>query len=279
MTLNYLTIDFEEWYQGLTSTSTRILDWNSFEKRIQVASSWLLKTLGEAKVKATFFIVGKVARENPEIVRKIFEEQHEIGLHGYYHQNISTMNREEFRKDLAENIIFIEQACGKRPVGFRAPYFSFGEKTNWAWEVLAQLGILYDSSIFPVSTPLYGMPKAKREPHEVSTKYGTVWEFPMTTVRMAGVNLPFSGGFYFRTLPYVLVRGLTSHLNSSGRPVIFYFHPWEFDPDHPRPESVTLRERLSHYGGLRGARKKFERLLGDFDFAPLGTAMKKHHAS
>jgi len=246
---------------------------------MEVGASWLLKTLSDSGVKATFFIVGKVAQEHPEMVRKILEEKHEIGLHGSYHQSISTMSREEFCKDLADNIGVVELACGKSPIGFRAPYFSFNERTNWAWEVLAQMGILYDSSIFPINNPLYGMPQAKREPYEVPTKYGSVWEFPMTTIRLAGVNLPFSGGFYFRTLPYVIVRNLTSYLNSKGNPVIFYFHPWEFDPDHPKPESITLRERLSHYGGLKGARRKFERLLTDFHFGPLGLAMKKYHAS
>jgi polysaccharide deacetylase family protein (PEP-CTERM system associated) len=273
MITNYLTVDFEEWYQGLTSTSSLVNEWNSFEKRIEVGSSWLLENLSEAGVKATFFIVGKVAEERPELVRRISEEGHEIGIHGCYHQRISTMSREEFFQDLEKNIVLVEQACGERPVGFRAPYFSFSEKTDWAWEVFGQLGILFDSSIFPIKNPLYGMPGANREPYDVQTKYGSVREFPMTTVRVAGVNLPFSGGFYFRTLPYLVVRNITRFLNTKEKSAIFYFHPWEFDPDHPKPKSLTLRERLSHYGGLSRTRGKFQRLLGDFNFAPLGTAV------
>ena len=277
ISINYLTIDFEEWYQGLTSTSIRIQDWDSFEKRIEVGSTWLLKTLAKAGAKATFFIVGSVAEDRPDIVRKISKEKHEIGAHGCYHQRISTMNLQEFRKDLKKNIILIQKACGQQPVGFRAPCFSFNDQTGWVWEVMAEFGIRFDSSIFPIINPLYGTPIAKREPHEILSTNGTIWEFPMSTIRLAGVNFPFSGGFYFRVLPYFLIRNITQHFNSKDKPVIFYFHPWEFDPDHPKPKSVTWRERLSHYGGLRGTRKKFERLLRDFSFCPLGSAIEISH--
>ena len=272
---NHLTIDFEDWYHGLTSTAVMRPDWGNFESRIVRNTTWLLHVLLEARVRATFFILGQVAAEHPELVADISQAGHEIGVHGCYHQMVSTMAREDFRRDLWENIKLVERACGQRPIGFRAPYFSLPQRGEWVWEVLAEAGLRYDSSVFPIKTPLYGLPKARRQPHSIRTVYGPVREFPISTLRVMGINLPFSGGFYFRMWPYRCVRAITRNLNAGGQSVLFYFQPWEFDPDHPRPRSVTWRERLSHYGGLRGARKKFRRLLADFQFTLLGRELEK----
>ncbi len=273
MNHNVLTIDFEDWYQGLTSTSKHPQQWCRYEQRLQIGGNWLLDTLAESDVQATFFIVGQVARDHPELVRRVAEAGHEIALHGDMHQRVDTMPRGQFRSDLSTSIEAVRQASGAEPVAFRAPCFSVGPDNEWLWEELAARGIRLDSSVFPIRTPLYGMPDAPRDPFMKETSSGTVRECPVTTIRLLGTNLPFSGGFYFRVLPYPLVRGLTRHLNRRGRGVMFYFHPWEFDAEHPRPPSVTVRERVSHYGWLRGARQKFVRLLNDFRFASLGDAV------
>jgi polysaccharide deacetylase family protein (PEP-CTERM system associated) len=269
---NFLTIDFEDWYQGLTSTSTDPEKWGAYEKRLGTSADWLLTALDAHGVKATFFIVGQAAREHPNLVRRIAEQGHIVALHGDRHRLIYGMSREEFREDLRNNLEAVKNACGVSASGFRAPSFSITKRTTWFWEELAARGLNFDSSLFPISNPLYGIADAPRWPHIISTGHGQVAEFPMSTVRLLGVNLPFSGGFYFRALPYPLVRKLTRNLNREGIPVIFYFHPWEFDSDHPVSPTTTSRERLSHYGGLQKARSKFLRLLGDFKFVPLGLA-------
>ncbi len=269
---NILTIDFEEWYQGLTSTSARIADWPSYEDRIVPQTEWLLQALKDYDAKATFFIIGQTARNNPGLIKKIAAAGHDIALHGDMHQKVRHMSREEFRADLARNYEAVERASGKKPSGYRAAYASISQDTDWLWEELALRGIKYDASVYPFRTPLYGMPDAPRFPYPVETAHGVVQEFPLSTLRLLGMNLPFSGGFYFRTLPYFVVKSATQHLNEQGHAVIFYFHPWEFDERHPVPDCVTLRERLSHYGFLKRNRKKFLRLLKDFRFQALTNA-------
>jgi polysaccharide deacetylase family protein (PEP-CTERM system associated) len=274
-TVNHLTIDFEDWYQGLTSTSTRVEEWGDFTKRLEVGAVWLLDSLAAADVKATFFIVGRAAEEHSRLVREIAAAGHEIAVHGHLHQKVSQMSRDEFRRDLERSIRAVESAAGVRPRGFRAPCFSITSATDWFWDELAVAGMAFDSSVFPIKTPLYGIPRAPREPYQVQTPAGGIWEYPVSTWRVLGVNLPFSGGFYLRALPYPMIRLMIRSFNAQGRHVIVYCHPWEFDPDHPRPRSTTLRERLSHYGFLRGNREKFKRLLGDFSFGPLGQAVRE----
>lgn len=266
---NILTIDFEDWYHGMTSTSTRIDEWGLFEKHLEGPTRWLLDTLGNHGVRATFFILGVVAREHPGLVRAISAAGHDIGLHGDMHRHVRTMSQNEFREDIARNKAAVEEVTGQAAMSFRAPCFSLSAKTPWVWEELARAGIVADSSLFPVRTPLYGLPSAPRRPFIVPTTAGNVVEVPISTVRFAGVNFPFSGGFYFRVLPYELVSSLTRHLNASGQTVVFYFHPWEFDPGHPRPACTTARERLSHYACLAGMRAKFLRLLQEVSLEPI----------
>lgn len=272
---NCLTIDYEEWYQGLTSTSAQKNEWGQYEQRIVPQTEWLLEALRTHDVKATFFIIGQTARDNPSLIRRIAAEGHDIGLHGDLHQPVRKMSRTEFRNDLADNYASVAAASGITPTGYRAAYASINKNTFWIWEELAALGLKYDSSVFPIRTPLYGMPKAPRFPYRVSTSHGEITEIPISTLRVARINIPFSGGFYFRALPYPIIKQVTQHLNKKECPVVFYFHPWEFDEHHPIPDCVTLRERLSHYGFLKGNREKFLRLLSDFRFRPLNATMSQ----
>lgn len=266
---NFLTIDLEDWYQGLTSTSKHPEMWNTYEKRLTVGADWLIAALEAHEAYATFFIVGEVAREYPSLIRRICDKGHEVALHGDRHQRVDRMSRCQFGLDLHNNIEAIRGACGIRPSGYRAPCYSLGTDATWFWEELATHGLNFDSSIFPIKTPLYGLPSAPRLPHVVGTRKGEIIEYPITTFRLLGINLPFSGGFYFRMLPYSLIKGFISKLNYAGISVIFYFHPWEFDPEHPVAASTTLRERVSHYGRLRGNRFKFLKLLRDFRLVAL----------
>lgn len=270
---NYLTIDYEEWYQGLTSTSARQNMWPEYEDRLVQQTKWLLDALRANNARATFFIIGQTARDNPDLIKQIANEGHEIGLHGDLHQKVREMTRAQFHADLDENYKAVVTACGVPPVGYRAAYAAISKDMDWLWEELGAKGLKYDASVYPFKTPLYGMPDAPRDPYVVETPHGKIAEFPLSTVRLLGMNLPFSGGFYFRVLPYLISSAITRAKNKKRAPVIFYFHPWEFDPGHPIPACVTPRERLSHYGFLRNNEKKFLRLLKDFKFQPLGNAL------
>lgn len=263
-----LSIDFEDWYQGLTSTADRCHLWNGLEPCLGKGAMWLLEQLAARHIRATFFVVGSVAEQYPDIVRQIVVQGHEIGLHGYAHERVFEMSEAEFERDVQKNLEILVKITGTHPIGYRAPWFSISKKSPWFWTILAKCGMKYDSSVFPIKNVLYGLPDANPIPHVVETKYGEIKEFPITTVKLVGTRIPFSGGFYFRILPYRVIRYMTDKTISKGIPVISYFHPWEFVPDHQRPGCVTLRERLSHYGGLRNNRKKFLQFLSSYSFVP-----------
>lgn len=265
--LNALTIDLEDWYQGLTSTGVRIDHWNSYEDRVVESSEHLLELFAAAGIKTTFFVLGYVADQFPELIKTIANSGHEIGLHSYYHRKVTNLTPEQFQDDLKKGLSAVESASGQKVVGYRAPMFSINQTRIWALEILRDTGFLYDSSIFPIRNIYYGFPNAPRFPF-FPIKGDTFVEFPMSTVRFMGVNWPVAGGFYLRLYPYQLFkRGLQS-INREGNPAIIYLHPWDIDPDHPRP-NPTLREQFTHYYNLHTAEEKLGNLLRDFKFGPL----------
>ncbi len=270
MSKTYLTVDLEEWYQGLPSTSARPESWKSYESRIRANTDWLLRVLDSRKVKATFFVVGQVAREHPSLIAEISAQGHELGLHGDLHRRVDSMSPSQFRDDLKRNLDALARATSQQPKGFRAPYFSITWNMSWVYEVLAELDLEYDSSLFPVKTPLYGDPSAPAQPVVHANTLGRLRVYPISACPLAGFNIPFSGGFYFRSLPYQAFRILARRVLSLSRPLVFYCHPWEFDPDLPRPSSVTMAERVSLYAYLQGTSEKFLRFLEEFRPAPLG---------
>ena len=265
--LNALTIDLEDWYQGLTSTGVRIDHWNSYEDRVVESSEHLLELFAAAGIKTTFFVLGYVADQFPELIKTIANSGHEIGLHSYYHRKVTNLTPEQFQDDLKKGLSAVESTSGQKVVGYRAPMFSINQTRIWALEILRDTGFLYDSSIFPIRNIYYGFPNAPRFPF-FPIKGDTFVEFPMSTVRFMGVNWPVAGGFYLRLYPYQLFkRGLQS-INREGNPAIIYLHPWDIDPDHPRP-NPTLREQFTHYYNLHTAEEKLGNLLRDFKFGPL----------
>jgi polysaccharide deacetylase family protein (PEP-CTERM system associated) len=269
--LNALTVDLEDWYQGLTSTSQQVSRWPEFEDRVVEATERLLILLDQAGVRATFFVLGYVADQFPSLVRLVVDAGHEIGLHGYHHRQVFHLNPEQFRADVLRGREAVESASQKQIKGYRAPMFSINESALWALEVLHDLGFRYDSSVFPTRNMLYGFPGAPRFPYHPFDHRDFV-EFPLSTVRALGMNWPLAGGFYLRLLPYLLFRMGLKKLNRDNRPAIIYLHPWELDPDHPRP-SPTLRERFTHYYNLDRTAAKLTSLLHDFRFAPLATLL------
>jgi polysaccharide deacetylase family protein (PEP-CTERM system associated) len=264
MTVNALTIDLEDWYHGIELPPSR---WREFEDRLVPATERLLSILAEHEVRATFFVLGDVAARHPELVREIHRLGHEIGTHGCSHRFVYQQGRETFREDIRQSLELL-QACGCDGVaGHRAPYFSITRQSLWALEILAKLGLRYDSSIFPVSNYRYGIPDAERWPHRIDVDGGSLIEFPISTWRVRGKNIPIAGGAYFRLLPYALTRRGIAAVNRSG-PLAFYLHPWELDPGHPRIP-LPRRVALTHYTNLRATEPRLRRLLQEFRFAPM----------
>ena len=263
---NAFTVDLEDWFQGLTSTNPHVDRWPSLESRVVPATDRLLALLREHGVVATFFVLGIVADQHPRLVERIRAAGHEIGVHGYYHRFVSRLTPDQFAQELALGVQAVERITGERPMGHRAPYFSINAGTPWAFDVLESFGFRYDSSVFPVRTTLYGYPDAPRFPYQVSGH--ALVEFPVSTARIGGMDLPMAGGFYVRALPYSSVRWAIDRLNRQGKPAILYVHPWELDLGQTYRQ-VTPRERVTHYHGRRGLERKLNRLFADFRFAPL----------
>jgi polysaccharide deacetylase family protein (PEP-CTERM system associated) len=267
---NALTIDFEDWYQGLEIPHTR---WSGYEDRIVAAGQRLLGMLAEAGVRATFFVLGYVAERHPELVRAIAADGHEIATHGYSHTLIYRQTPHLFREELRRSLRVLEDLAGQPVLGHRAPFFSITRESLWALEILAELGVRYDSSIFPVRNYRYGIADAPRWPYRIRVAGRALLEFPISTWRLLGRNVPVAGGAYFRIYPYGFTRWVFQSLNRQGRPLVFYLHPWEIDPQHPRiplPRCIAL----THYFNLAATEGRFRRLLRDFRFAPMREVLR-----
>jgi polysaccharide deacetylase family protein (PEP-CTERM system associated) len=263
--INALTADFEDWYQGLEIPLEK---WDTFEDRLASSGRRLLRLFAEAGVRGTFFILGAVAERHPELVREIAAQGHEIATHGWSHTLVYRMSPEIFRTELRRSVQLLEELAGCKILGHRAPFFSITRASSWALDVLGEEGLRYDSSIFPVVNYRYGIKDAPRWPYEVRGDSWTLTEFPVTTWRMLGRNLPVAGGAYFRLYPYALTRAALRSINGAGHPAVFYLHPWELDPDHPRIR-LPRRIALTHYANLAATERRLHRLLRDFRFAPL----------
>ena len=267
---NALTIDLEDYYHVRAFREHMSAEqWGSQESRVERNTHLLLDALDEAGCKATFFTLGWVAEQYPQLVRHVAERGHEVASHSLRHRIVYEMSREEFRDDTLTAKKLLEDCSGDRVRGYRAPSFSITRKSLWALDVLAELGFTYDSSIFPVKHPDYGIVDSSRRPYIVQTPSGPIVEFPMTALEFAGHRSPFGGGAYFRFLPYWYTRWGIRFVNSrENRPACVYLHPWEMDPQQPRMNG-NLTSRLRHYLGLRNTPRKFRALIREFEFCPL----------
>jgi len=260
--LNAATIDVEDWYPCLDPD---LGNWSGYEDRIVDSTRQILRILKDADTHATFFVLGDVAEHHPDLVREIHAAGHEVGSHGCTHRFIYDQTPEEFEADVAKSLRLLESITGEPVISYRGPYFSITRKSLWALPILKSLGIKYDSSIFPVVNPRYGIPDAPRTPF--MTSEGVI-EVPISTFPVRNSNLPVGGGVYFRVFPYSLLHNCFRRLNRNGEQVVFYLHPWECDPGHPRiPVSLGLKMR--HYWALDKTAGKLSRLLADFKFGPI----------
>src|SRR6185437_8738749 len=244
--------------------------WPSFPSRVRQNTERVLELLNRYHCRATFFVLGWVAEREPSLVREVAEAVHEIACHSYWHRRVTTLSPAEFREDVKQARQTIEDAAGVAVAGFRAPTFSITRQSLWALEILAELGFTYDSSIFPVRHDLYGIPDAPRGIHQRQLATGqTIWEFPPSTVQVAGQNVPAVGGGYLRLLPMSFTRwAIRSIHRRERRPVMVYFHPWELDPGQPRLQA-GWKSHIRHYTGLRKMEGRLDEILAQGRFQPL----------
>jgi polysaccharide deacetylase family protein (PEP-CTERM system associated) len=265
--LNAMSCDLEDYFQVQNFDGIVARDaWETTPSRLAASTDRVLELFDEAGIQATFFILGWNAEHHPEVVRRVAEAGHEIASHGYAHRMIFEQRPEEFRDDVRRAKALLEGLTGAAVWGYRAPTFSITERSRWAIDILADEGYRYDSSIFPIRHDRYGIPTAPRFLHTVAGSDGRqLAEFPPTTVRVLGHNLPVAGGGYLRLFPAALVRAALRRVNRKGHPVIVYFHPWELDPEQPRLPVRGLR-RFRHYVNLDRTAAKLRALLRSLSF-------------
>ncbi len=269
-------MDVEDYFQ--VSAFEQVVDrghWGDFDRRVVANTGRLLDLFAEFDVRATFFVLGWIAEREPALVRRIAAAGHEIASHGYWHRLVYEQTPQEFRDDVRSAKACLEALSGQPVLGYRAPSFSITEKSLWALDVLAEEGFAYDASIFPVHHDRYGIPSAPRHAFFCDGSHPAfgcatsqqLAEIPASTVRLGWLNVPVAGGGYFRLLPYAWTRWGIRRVNRVERkPVVFYLHPWEIDPNQPRMSAPALT-RFRHYGNLRHTERRLRKLLGDFRFA------------
>lgn len=273
---NVVSFDVEDYFHvGAFADRVNKREWSSFPSRVEANTNKILEMLAKSGKLGTFFVLGWVADRFPHLVMRIAEGGHEIACHSHEHRMVFDMGREKFRADTLQAKQSIEDACGQPVLGYRAPSFSITNRSLWALDILVELGFKYDSSIFPVDHPNYGIPKTPRFPFLVKTKSGTLVEFPLTTVQLGGQRSPMSGGAYLRILPYWYLRWAFGYVNArENHPFCLYLHPWELDAEQPRLNG-RMTSRLRHYVGLKTTQSKLARLLEDFEYQGMGPMVEK----
>ncbi|MGH0034427.1 MAG: XrtA system polysaccharide deacetylase [Myxococcota bacterium] len=272
---NGLSIDVEEWWHILNLPSSPPPErWDDLKATVEPSTRRLLDLLAEGGARATFFVLGWVARRHPDLVRQIHAEGHEIACHGDMHELCYEQGEAAFEADLRAAREVLEDLVGAPVLGYRAPGFSILDSTPWAFEVIHRVGFRYDSSIFPAPRQHGGMAEARREPYSMRLASGAeLAEFPMTVAQLGRARIAFAGGGYLRLFPYPLIRSGIRSANAANRPACVYVHPREVDPDHPRME-MSLGRRFRSYVNLRSTEPKLRRLMGDFAFAPLADVLR-----
>jgi polysaccharide deacetylase family protein (PEP-CTERM system associated) len=262
--MKILTIDLEDWFHILAHEETSgPANWEKFESRVERNTDWLLSQLARYNQPATFFCLGWIARRYPALINKISEAGYEIACHSMNHQLVYEQSPEEFRKDLAESMDLLQQTTGKKIISYRAPGFSNSEKTNWVFEILGEMGIQNDCSVFPAARNHGGYKNfSTAKPCLISRNGIQLREFPIRPATIAGKDIIYSGGGYFRFLPYFVI----SSLMKKSEYVMTYFHPRDFDADQPVLGSLPIMRKFMSYVGLKTSGKKFERLLSEFVF-------------
>lgn len=262
---NAMTVDVEDYFQ--VSAFERYIardEWDCLPGRVERNTDSLLDLFSRYGVRATFFTLGWVAERYPDLIRRIVTQGHELACHGYSHIRVTEQSPQEFRQDVIRAKGVLEDIGGVSVKGYRAASYSINASNLWALDVLEDIGFDYSSSIYPVRHDLYGMPEAPRFAFRPSTS-GRILEIPVTTVAVRNWKFPCGGGGYFRLFPYPLSKWAINRVNRKDRrAAVFYFHPWEIDPDQPRQTALDMKTRVRHYLNLSRMESRLQRLLRDF---------------
>jgi polysaccharide deacetylase family protein (PEP-CTERM system associated) len=264
--VNALTVDVEDYYQvGAFERRISRAAWGDYPSRVEANTTAMLELFEAAQVHATFFVLGWIAERHPSLVRAIAARGHEVASHGYSHTNVTRQSPAAFRADVRRTRNLLQDISGTAVRGYRAANFSIGRETAWAFTVLREEGYAYSSSVYPMWHDQDVIQLRQRGPFTPEETGGGLLEIPLTTVSMLGIDLPCSGGGYFRLLPYSVSRWALRRVNRlEQRPFVFYVHPWEIDPAQPRVSGVTIKSRLRHYINLTRVEGRLRRLLDEF---------------
>ncbi|MGH8208716.1 MAG: XrtA system polysaccharide deacetylase [Steroidobacteraceae bacterium] len=269
--VNAFSVDVEDYFQvAALAPAVSRESWPTREYRVEGNTEIILQLLAQKNVRGTFFVLGWVAEKSPQLVKRIAAAGHEIACHGFSHQLIYRQSQEAFREETLRTKHYLEDVIGYAVTGYRAASFSITRDSLWALDILIDAGFEYDSSVFPIHHDRYGIPGASPEPGKiVAPSQRTLVEFPMSAAKFFGVQVPVSGGGYFRILPYWVTRAGLKQINEqAGRPFTFYLHPWEVDPGQPRLK-VSAFSRFRHYTNLHRCESRLRRVLGDFSFGTM----------
>ena len=277
--IHAFTVDVEDYFHVEAFANAIHRDtWPQLEYRCERNVYRMLDMLAERSVRGTFFVLGWVADRSPQLVKDIAAAGHEIACHGHSHQLVYRQTRQQFADETRYAKELLEDLTGTAVLGYRAASFSITKVSMWALDTLIDLGFTYDSSVFPVRHhDNYGIPEAPLGPCRMRAPSGrTLIEVPLSVADVAGLRVPVSGGGYFRLFPYWLSRAGMRHVErKSGRPVIFYVHPWEIDVDQPRVQA-GLVSRLRHYNNISRCEARLRRLLQDFEFGTMSDVLAVH---
>ena len=267
--MNILTFDIEDWYNH--DDYSRDFAWEKHEVRIYEGTEKILSALDERGLKGTFLCVGWIAEHHPKVIQQIADAGHHLGCHSYQHELATRFTREEFKEDTYKAKCLIEDVAGHKVDAFRVPSFSITKDNLWAFDVLAELGFKYDSSVFPSTHEFGGIPGFAAEPTILSTHNGDIKEFPISLGKVLGREIVFSGGGYFRVMPYWLLKKLTKE----SPYLMSYFHPSDFDPGQPNMPQLSLMRQFKNRVALKGSYEKFKRYIADFDFESMKDATER----
>lgn len=263
--INGLSVDVEDWFQ--VGAFEDVIDrgqWTSLDDRVERNVRAILELFDKAGAKATFFTLGWVAQRHKGLLREIADMGHEIASHGWDHRRVFTLTPAEFAEDIRKAREVLEDASGQQVSGYRAPSFSIDKRNLWAFDVLAEQGYAYSSSVAPVAHDHYGWAEAPRFAFRPLADAPLI-ELPVTTAMLGGRRVAAGGGGFFRVLPYAFSRWAIRQVNrEEGRPAVFYFHPWEIDPGQPRVAGAPLRSRFRHYTNLDKMAGKLSQLVNEF---------------
>lgn len=271
-----LSIDVEDWFQveNLKQAINKE-SWDKYISRVERNINLILALLDQRKTKATFFILGWIAKRHPQLIKNIYNEGHEIGCHGYGHEIVSNLSQEKFKQDVSLTKNILEDLIGEKVIGYRAPNFSI---TDWSLDILFSLDFEYDSSFFPIAAHgRYGKLKNVTVPNKAIFELRKgFYQVMLSYLNLGGFRIPWSGGLYFRLIPYEIFKSGIKKITQQKGLYVFYIHPWEFDPEQPKVNNIKLNYKLRHYSNLKTTELKFKKLLNDFNFYRIRDAIQSN---